>query len=164
MTDHLDSIVEQWGRERPDLDAGTLALMGRLLRAAHLADASLSEGIRVHGIQPGWFDPLAALRRSGPPHELNPTELMRTTLLSSGGMTKRLDHLAAEGLVTRRPDPSDRRGSLVRLSARGKALVDRAIETHIANEERLIAHLSAAERRRLDALLRKLLEALEPPS
>jgi len=117
----------------------------------------------VYEIQPGWFDLLAALRRSGPPYELNPTELMRATLLSSGGMTKRLDRLADAGLVMRRPDPADRRGTLVRLTRRGKALIDRALETHIANEEQLLAKLSRAERRQLDKLLRKILEELEDP-
>ena len=118
----------------------------------------------MHDLQPGWFDLLAALRRSGAPYELNPTELMRTTLLSSGGMTKRIDRLAEEGLVERRPDPEDRRGTLVRLTRRGKAVVDRALETHVANEERLLSPLTRAERKQLDALLRKLLAALDESS
>ena len=162
MADHVDSIVEQWGRQRPDLDVSALALLGRLFRVAHLADAVLTRGLDGYAIQPGWLDLLAALRRAGPPHELSPTELMRATLLSSGGMTKRLDRLAEQQLVTRRPDPSDRRGTLVRLTRHGKALIDKALETHIDNEQRLLAHLSDPERRRLDTLLRKLLEALEP--
>lgn len=160
----MDGIVEQWSRERPELDVSALALMGRMFRAAHLADALLAEGISVHDLQPGWFDLLAALRRSGSPYELTPTELMRTTLLSSGGMTKRIDRLAEEGLVERRPDPEDRRGTLVRLTRHGKAVVDRALETHVANEERLLSPLSRAERKQLDALLRKLLAALDEPS
>lgn len=135
--------------------------MGRLFRVSHLADARLSEGIGVHDVQPGWFDLLAALRRSGPPYELNPTELIRTTLLSSGGMTKRIDRLEEEGLVERRPDPDDRRGTLIRLTRRGRALTDRALETHVDNEERLLGPLTRAERKQLDALLRKLLVSLE---
>lgn len=157
----MDGIVEQWNRERPDLDVSALALMGRIFRAAHLADARLSDGIAVHDLQPGWFDLLAALRRSGAPYELNPTQLMRTTLLSSGGMTKRIDRLADEGLVERRPDPDDRRGTRIRLTRRGKSLIDRALETHIDHENELLAGLSEAERRQLDALLRKLLSSLE---
>jgi len=164
MRDHVDGIVEQWARERPDLDVTALALMGRAFRVAHLADARLSEGIAVHELQPGWFDLLAALRRSGPPYELNPTELMRTTLLSSGGMTKRIDRLADEGLVERRPDPGDRRGTLIRLTRRGKASIDRALVTHVAHEERLLSPLTRAEQKQLDALLRKLLAALDEPS
>jgi DNA-binding MarR family transcriptional regulator len=158
MADHLDAIVEQWARERPELDVSALALLGRLFRAAHVADARLAG---VHDLRPGWFDLLAALRRSGAPYELNPTELMRTTLLSSGGMTKRIDRIVDEGLAERRPDPNDRRGTLVRLTRRGKALIDRALEEHVANEERLLAHMSRRERAQLDALLRKLLAGLE---
>src|SRR5262245_2119564 len=135
--DHMDAIVAQWGAERPDLDVTALAIMGRLFRAAQLADAQLANKISAHELQPGWFDLLAALRRSGPPFELNPTQLLATTMLSSGGMTKRLDRLEEAGLVARRPDPDDRRGTLVRLTTNGKAAVDAALVTHVANEERL---------------------------
>lgn len=159
--DHIDRIVAQWRRERPDLDMAPLALLGRLLRAAQLADATLSEGLVNHGLQQGWFDLLAAMRRAGRPYELTPTELMRATMLSSGGITKRLDRLAEAGLLERRPDPSDRRGTLVRLTRSGKAIIDQAVATHVANEERLLRALTRAERRMLDDLLRKLLKSLE---
>jgi DNA-binding MarR family transcriptional regulator len=160
-TDHIDRIVAQWARERPELDTTALGLFGRLFRIAHLADATLGERLAKHDLQSGWFDLLAALRRAGSPYELNPTRLMSVTMLSSGGITKRLDHLAEAGLVERRPDPADRRGTLVRLTRRGKAIIDRAIEAHIANEEDLLGSLTPGQRNRLDALLRKLLAGLE---
>ncbi len=159
--DHVDRIAAQWKRERPELDVEALVLFARLFRAAQLADAALARMLAGHELQPGWFDLLAALRRAGAPYELNPTGLMRTTMLSSGGMTKRLDRLVDAGLVERRPDPADRRGTLVGLTSRGKAVVDAALEGHLANEEHLLASLTPAERRSLDALLRKLLAELE---
>ena len=160
----MDTILAQWRRERPDLDVDAIGLLGRLFRATQLADARLAEGIAAHDLQPGWFDLLAALRRSGAPYELTPTELMRTTMLSSGGMTKRLDRLAEAGLVERRPDPSDRRGTLVGLTREGRTVVDEAVATHLANEERLLRPLSASQRRTLDDLLRVLLSGLEGAS
>jgi len=158
VRDHLDSIAGQWRRERPDLDVAPLATLGRLFRTAHLADRAL----RQPGLEPGWFDLLAALRRAGPPYELNPTALVEATMLTSGGITKRLDRLEAAGLIERRPDPGDRRGTLVRLTRKGRTAIDRAVETHVANEADLLATLSARERRELDALLRKLLAGVEP--
>jgi DNA-binding MarR family transcriptional regulator len=160
VTDRIDEIVAQWRRERPDLDVTALGELGRLFRASQLAEAALTEGLGGH-LQPGWLDLLAALRRAGPPYELNPTDLMGATMLSSGGMTKRLDRLAEAGLVERRPDPTDRRGTLVRLTRRGKTAIDKAVETHVANEERLLRLLSGADRRALDKVLRRLLAALE---
>lgn len=159
--DHVDRIVEQWHTERPDLDVAPLELIGRLLRVAHLLDANLGGELAEFELQPGWFDLLAALRRSGPPYELNPGELMETTMLSSGGMTKRLDRLVEAGLVERRPDPDDRRGTRVRLTRRGKAVFDRALEAHLLNEERVLGSLKRADRRDLNRLLRRLLEDLE---
>jgi DNA-binding MarR family transcriptional regulator len=159
--DHVDEILAQWRRERPDLNVAPLGLYGRLFRAVYLSDDALAKGLAQYGLQPGWFDLLAALRRAGTPYELNPTRLMRATLLSSSGMTKRLDRMEDAALIKRRPDPHDRRGTLVRLTRRGKSVIDRAVETHVENEEHLLGALTAAERRTLDALLRTLVLRLE---
>src|SRR3954470_5790887 len=110
MPDHLDTILEQWRRERPDLDVEPLGTVGRLLRAAALADDRLAEGLAGHRLQRGWFDLLAARPRGRGRYELTPTALMQATMLSSAGITKRLDRLVEAGLVERRPDPADRRG------------------------------------------------------
>jgi DNA-binding MarR family transcriptional regulator len=160
-SDHIDAIVDQWRRERPELDVEALALVGRLFRVVQLADAELAAPLRERGLESGWFDLLAALRRAGPRHELNPTQLMAATMLSSGGMTKRIDRLVEAGLVERRADPHDRRGTLVRLTRRGKRIADAALERHVAGEQRVLSALSQAERRTLDKLLRKLLAGLE---
>jgi DNA-binding MarR family transcriptional regulator len=162
MTDHVDQIVEAWQRERPDLDVTALALLARLFRTAQLADAALSQPLAAHGLQPGWFDVLAALRRTGEPYALTPTQLLRTMMLSSGGMTKRLDRLTDAGLIERRPDPNDRRGTLVQLTGRGKATIDTLLPIHLSNEQQLLAPLSPAQQRTLDRLLRSLLAGLDP--
>jgi DNA-binding MarR family transcriptional regulator len=159
--DHMDAIEQAWRRERPDVEVGPLVLLGRLFRVTELADARLARALGERNLQRGWFDLLAALRRSGPPYELRPGELMRATMLSSAGMTKRLDRLVEAGLLERRPDPGDRRGTLVRLTAAGRRAIDAALPVHVANEELLLAPLSERERKTLDRLLRKLLRPLE---
>jgi DNA-binding MarR family transcriptional regulator len=100
---------------------------------------------------------LAALRRTGPPHRLSPTELFSTMIVSSGAMTNRLDHLERAGWVERLRDPDDRRGVLVQLTPQGRSLIDDAVVAHVANERRLLSVLSAPERETLADLLRKLL-------
>jgi DNA-binding MarR family transcriptional regulator len=159
--DHVDELLAQWRRERPDLDVVALGVYGRLFRVVQLSDDELAKGLAQYGLQQGWFDLLAALRRAGAPYELNPTSLMRATLLSSSGMTKRLDRIEGAGLIERRPDPNDRRGTLVRLTRRGKNVIDRAVETHVNNEKRLLGVLTTAERRTLDRVLKSLLINLE---
>ena len=159
--DHIDGILQQWRRERPDLDSSPIGLFGRLFRAADLADAALAEGLAAYELQSGWFDLLAALRRAGAPYALNPTQLMQATMLSSGGMTKRIDRLVDAGLVERAPDPADRRGVRVRLTRRGKRTIDGALGAHLANEERLLRSLTPADRTALERLLRTLLADLE---
>jgi len=159
--DHLDEILAQWQRERPDLDAEPLGIIGRLFRATALADVALTPPLAELGLQGGWLDILAALRRAGSPYELNPTALVHATLLTSGGITKRLDRLAEAGLVERRPDPGDRRGTLVRLTPKGKRIVDRAMPKHLANMEGLLRSLRPEQRMTLEELLRTLLIDLD---
>jgi len=159
--DRIDEILAQWRRERPGLDAAALGTVGRLFLVVQLAGRRLAGPLAELDLQRGWFDLLAALRRSGRPYVLNPTELARTTMLSSGGMTKRLDRMAEAGLVERLPDPDDRRGTLVRLTPKGKRRIDRALERHIANEDRILRPLRPADRRELDRLLRLLLQELQ---
>lgn len=159
--DPIDRLVAEWRRERPDLDPAPMALVGRLLRTARQADRAIDQGLAAHGLQPGWFDVLSALRRAGAPFRLTPGQLSAAVMLSTGGMTKRLDRMEAAGLVERQPDPSDRRGALVCLTRAGRRAVDAAVADHIANEDELLRGLSAAERSQLDRLLRKL--ELEPP-
>lgn len=153
--DPIDVLLDQWRRERPDLDPAPMAVVGRLMRVARLADRAIGDALAAQGLQPGWFDVLSALRRAGAPYRLTPRALARAVMLSTGGMTKRLDQMEAAGLVVRAPDPRDRRGLLIGLTAKGRRSVDRALESHLANEERLLDGLSASERLRLESLLRR---------
>jgi DNA-binding MarR family transcriptional regulator len=160
--DGVDLILEQWQRERPDLDASPIGVIGRISRLARELEARLEPVYAEQGLEPGWYDVLATLRRSGPPYRLRPTEFSSALMLTSSGTTKRLDRLEQAGLVARTPDPDDRRGTLITLTPAGRELVDAASEAHLANEHRLLAVLSEGERERLAALLRKLLVGLPP--
>ena len=160
--DGVDLILEQWQRERPDLDASPIGVIGRISRLARELEARLEPVYAEQGLEPGWYDVLATLRRSGPPYRLRPTEFSSALMLTSSGTTKRLDRLEQAGLVARTPDPDDRRGTLITLTAAGRELVDAASEAHLANEHRLLGALSDAERERLAGLLRKLLVGLPP--
>jgi DNA-binding MarR family transcriptional regulator len=155
--DEIDRIVDEWRQERPDLDTSPTQVLQRITRLNLLQEASFAQVFGRHGLSWGEYLVLAALRRSGPPYQMNPTALYGSVILSSGGMTKRLDGLEAAGLIERRSDPADRRGRLVALTPKGKQTVDRAVLDHLANQERLLAALSSAERRKLGDLLRKLL-------
>jgi DNA-binding MarR family transcriptional regulator len=161
MADHSDVVVAQWRQQRPDLDPSPMATFTRLWRAARLADERLLAVFGRHGLEAGWFDVLATLRRAGAPHRLSAGTLARGLVMSTGGMTKRLDRLEAAGLVERSPDPADRRGVLVSLTPKGLDVVDRAVEDHLDNERRLLEPLSDREVKALNATLAKLVAAWE---
>jgi len=159
--DRADIAVEQWARERPELPALPMAVFGRLADAAERVTRDHMDPLFAQsGLQRGEFDVLATLRRSGAPYRLSPTQLYGALMISSGGMTNRLDRLENAGLVERHPDPGDRRGKLIALTENGKRVVDETIARHVANEERLLAVLTAAEQEQLNALLRKLITGL----
>ena len=160
--DLVDRIVEEWLRERPDLDHATLGTVARLLRIAEILNAELVRRLERLELSVGWFEVLAALRRSGAPYQLTPTELLSSVLRTSGAMTSRLDGMEHAGLITRVQNPGDRRSVLVELTPRGRTLADRAITVHVANERALIEALSGDEQEEFGQLLARLLRSLEP--
>jgi DNA-binding MarR family transcriptional regulator len=158
--DHVGRIQAQWARERPDLDTAAMGIIGRLHRLAAVLHDELRPVFATAGLSDGDFDVLAALRRAGEPFELTPGELAATTMITSGAVTKRVDRLVAAGWVTRSVDGRDARVRWIALTTEGRALVDRVVEDHFANEERLVATFSDAERRELTHLLTRWASAL----
>jgi DNA-binding MarR family transcriptional regulator len=158
--DGVDEILAQWRGQRPDLDHSPIGVVGRISRLARELERRLEPVYREHGLEPGWHDLLATLRRGGPPFRMRPTDLTSTLMLTSSGTTKRLDRLEAAGLIAREPDPTDRRGTLIALTDKGHELIDGLTPHHLANEDRLLAALDPGERERLAGLLRKLLRSL----
>lgn len=155
--DYVHQILQQWERERPDLDVSPMGVIGRLSRLTRHLERSIEETFQRHGLGVGGFDVLAALRRSGKPYRLSPTELYNSLLISSGAMTNRIDRLEELGLVERAPDPHDRRSVSVALTPKGREVVDRVLTDHIAKEHDLLSGLTPKEQKQLAGLLRKLL-------
>lgn len=160
-SDAIARVQAQWRAERPELDTRPLETIGRILRIQFLAGARIRRLLQRHGLDGGGFDVLATLRRSGSPHRMTPTALYRELILTSGAMTNRIDVLERAGLVKRHPDPADRRGTLIELTREGLALVDRAMEEHMAGEAAMAAHLTKEEQKELAGLLQKLLAGME---
>jgi DNA-binding MarR family transcriptional regulator len=159
--DDVDRIVSAWRRERPGLDVAPLEVFSRVSRLARRLDLARGTAFAEHGLD-GWeFDVLSALRRAGTPYELSPGQLVTETLVTSGTMTNRVDRLAARDYVERHPDPTDRRGVIVRLTPRGMSVVDAALSDLLAHEHELLAELSDGERDELSGLLRRLLRPFE---
>lgn len=152
-TDPVDRIVAQWRSVRPDLDPSAKEITGRMIRIADAFHRRFEAGFAPLGLSGGQFGVLAALRRVGKPYELTPTDLAREQMMTSGGMTPVIDSLERGGMVERTPNPSDRRGRLVKLTPAGLALIDRAMETHAATERELVGGLSTADQAKLVKLL-----------
>jgi len=154
--DEVDRIVGAWQRERPDLDVSPLHVLSRVSRLARHLDLARRTAFAEHGLETWEFDVLSALRRAGAPYTLSPGRLVTQTLVTSGTMTNRIDRLEQRGLLARSPDPSDRRGVLVSLTAAGQAQVDAAMADLLEREHALLEHLDDAARERLAAALRTL--------
>ena len=152
MTEHLDAAaraVAQWKQELPELEAENMLLIGRLKRAAALI------------AREGSFDVLATLRRSGAPYTLTPTELFSSLMVTSGTMTTRLKNLENQGLIDRLPNPDDARSMLVRLTDKGKELIEKALFPHVENEKLLMKKLDLKTKTSLQYGLEEWLDILE---
>ncbi len=155
--DRAAQAAQQWAREYPGLETGPMVLLGRLGEAAQvIARDHLNPLFASFGLQPGEFDVLATLRRSGAPYALTPTALYEAAMISSGSMTNRIDRLEKAGLVERQPHPSDKRGTLVALTAKGLTLIERAVVAHVENQKNVVSALDCDEQAQLSSLLAKL--------
>jgi DNA-binding MarR family transcriptional regulator len=159
--DHVDRILAQWAKERPDLDVEPMGIMGRLHRLSTHLGREVEAVLLQHGLSSSAFDVLATLRRAGKPYRLSPGELLDMTMVSSGTMTNRIDQLEKADLVERINNPEDRRSVLIALTDKGFAVVDEAVTAHVANQHRLTDVLSESEKAQLNVLLKRFLAQFE---
>ena len=159
--DHVSRLIAQRRRETPDVPLDGMEIFGRARRLTLLARPAIEAVFEKYGIETGEFDVLATLRRTGEPFALRPTELFQTLMISSGGLTDRLNRLEKKGLISREASPSDRRSMLVKLTRKGRELIDMAFAEDMAAEEEMLSPLNKGERKTLAALLAKLLCKIE---
>jgi DNA-binding MarR family transcriptional regulator len=155
--DPVDAIIEQWAAVRPDLDTRAMEVFGRIFRLSRAMGDRMEKAYVRFGIARGEFDVLATLRRSGEPYTLSPRQLSATLMLTTGGMTGRLDKLERAGLLRRSPDPHDRRALQVTLTEEGLSRVDEAVGAGLAAETEALAVLDDEQAGQLADLLRELL-------
>ncbi len=159
--DHVDHLRALWRLELPDVNTQPMAILGRAKRLSNLVARGIEETFAGFGLDRGEFDVIGTLRRSGPPYRLTPTDMYRTLMLSSGGLTHRLDRLEKAGLIRREKSPNDGRSVVVCLTPEGADLAERAFRADMDAELAHLAPLDEGEREQLASLLRKLLAGLE---
>lgn len=159
--DHVDKILEQWHRERPDLALAPMGTIGRVKRLNQHLMQGMGKTWAAHELNAASFDVLATLRRAGSPYALSPGDLMASTMVTSGTMTHRVDQLEKAGLVERVRNPDDGRSFLVSLSKKGGEVIDAAVTDHVSTQAKLVSSLSDDERTQLDDLLKRFLKGFE---
>lgn len=162
--DHVDKILAQWRQERPDLEVASMGLIGRLKRLVSCLFREMEKAWGEFGLNAASFDVLATLRRSGAPFSLSPSDLIASTMVTSGTMTNRIDQLAKAGLVERKQSPEDGRSFQIVLTDKGFAVIDEAIAAHVQTQNRLVSGLSTEEQCALDGLLKSFLGTVDAPS
>ncbi|WP_405681947.1 MarR family winged helix-turn-helix transcriptional regulator [Streptomyces sp. NBC_01238] len=153
-------MIEDWARERPELETSPLEVLARLHRSFLRYSTRLTASIERHGLSVAGFEVLTALRWSGEPYRLTAGQLADSGLVSSAGVTLRIDRLEKDGLITRERDADDRKAVYSRLADKGLATVDTVFAEHLDNERRMLGKVSPSERRQLARLLRKLEDSI----
>lgn len=135
MIGSIKHLVRQWETQRPDVDLTAFTIAASLMQIANHLESAFRDLCRDRfGLGVGDMRILFALRRNGQDNPQRPTDLFQTLLITSGAVTKQVDRLVRKKLVTRMPDPEYQRGSLIRLTDKGVAIADAAIEA-ICNRE-----------------------------
>jgi DNA-binding MarR family transcriptional regulator len=160
--DWTDSLLERWALIRPGLDVDVYQVTARVSRIGQHIARRQEEVFGRFGLTRGEVGVLSALRVAGPPHRLSPTRLFKGLMLSSAGMTSRLDRLERRGYVKRVPDPNDRRGVQVELTDAGRKVLEEAVAANTTSERQLLGDLNKKEMAALTKTLREILANLEP--
>jgi DNA-binding MarR family transcriptional regulator len=161
VEDEVQHLVAAWHEALPDVDVSPLEVLSRVTRLAYHLERQRSAVFARHDLETWTFDVLSALRRIGPPYDLSPGQLLAQTLVTSGTMTNRLNHLEQRGLIRRRPDPKDARSIRVRLTAEGRRRVDRALQDLVVREDALLVGLDRQQRSTLASLLKIVVAPLD---
>jgi DNA-binding MarR family transcriptional regulator len=163
MADGIDERRAQWRRELPAVDTTGMAILGRARWIAHRVRSDVDAVFAKFGLDAGEFDVIATLLRAGSPYRLRPTDLYQSLLISSGGLTNRLDRLEHKRLLRRAAPDADARSVPVELTPEGRACAEAAFREDMRVEGELLSTLTRAEQSTLEALLRKLVVSLDRP-
>jgi len=154
--DLVQYIINQWHQFDPQLDTSGTEIIGRIVRISSIVGRSVDKNLDRFQMTVGEFDVLAALAREKK-QELMPKQLQDLILISSGGLTNRIDQLEKKGLIERSPNPNDRRSLLVKLTSTGLELLKEVAPTHLEIERQFIHALNEEEYAELRKLLGKIL-------
>ena len=149
---HVRIALATW----PQIDPAVEAIVNQIHDADKLLAAQMRESLAHFGLTIEEFKVLLTLAAGPRTHG----SLCRDLEVSTGAMTNRLDKLEGEDLVSRAPDPRDRRGVLLSLTQLGRERLDAYIDRGARRERKLLEGLTSAEKRRLNDLLGKLMESL----
>lgn len=131
----------------------------RLLTCTTLIEREVRQNLRERfDTTIARFDLLSQLDRA--PKGLTMGELSSRLMVTNGNVTGLTDALVREGLVSRAPEPGDRRSLRIRLTAAGKQSFDAMTPVHEGWIDRLMAGLTRAEMAHLLELLGRLKQSL----
>jgi len=157
LRNSMESILEQWSRERPDLNLSAMAVIGELLQTGEMLRRGVQDLWAEAGLDFPALDVILTLRRQGKEQALSPSALAKEMMLSTSAMTNRLDRLEKRGIVQRVDDPNDRRAIQVLLTSKGFQLAEDMMESHVAKQQEMLHGLSEDERIQLRTLLLKIM-------
>jgi DNA-binding MarR family transcriptional regulator len=162
--DHIDAFLAKHGDTLP-VDLETEAIVERITKLSRRFISGMEDTLAGFGLNYGEWKVLTNLRWAGRPYRRTAGQLAKSTELSTGAMTNRLDRLEEAGFVRRLADPEDRRSVIVELTDKGSDVWQRAVGVQGEKEQLVASALDEREKTQLNALLRRLMlvfEAQEP--
>ena len=156
--DWTDRHVARWRAHWVDIhfDDEVEGIVTRVGRLQRYLKGTIQTAVAEVGIQDFEYETLHSLMIRDTPGTASPTDLADDVGVSGAGMTSRLDGLERAGWVQRTASPDDRRRVVVEITREGADVWRRAMAQRGAQEEEMVAVLTARERAQLNRLLKKL--------
>ena len=156
LKDFVDSLEEEWKAQVPTLSTEPIAVVARLVRMSYYVERRVAENLARYDLTRGEFEVLAVLTRN-PDMVITPKILQTKILITSGGLSNRIRKLEEKGLVELFPDTNDRRGVILKVTEKGRALTLEAVNSHVEVERQLASCLSHGEQQELVRLLKHMI-------
>ncbi|TEW44475.1 MarR family winged helix-turn-helix transcriptional regulator [Psychromonas algicola] len=159
----FESFIYLMKKNWPDAYKGLFLLFPRIERIASDINNKIDNIMKAQDLLASDFHLLTAIRRSNsvPPFELKPSELCNYMLFSWGGLSKVMKRLEAKEIITRVSSEEDKRISMIRLTEKGRSIVDTSVLELQTIQAQLLDGFTNEEITLLDKLLAKLVNNIE---
>ena len=153
-TEYYWTKVREFGKKYEKFDWPGVEILLNFIDAYDRLMVHFSKLMSAYGLSPAVFNVLMILSRNSG-KKFKQHDISKLLLVSRANVTGLVNTLVRKGLAKRAADPKDRRAWLVKITSKGKALLEAYLPSHYAEAHRIFSGFKPAEKKEMNQLLCK---------